>query len=149
MTMVAVTHGVPQRPVFGLLLLVLYKRPLQINATFLLMTQTYFIPINLWNTLTHLLEHLNFRVSGQKFNPTTTVKCLEIHLNNSLTQEMHFKNLQTKLTRQKHDVISRLLQSCTMSYGVVLTLKPRRMTTANRAVALLSKIMHCQPKSLP
>ena len=31
-----------------------------------------------------IAKHLNFRVSGQKINPTTTVKYLGVHLNNSL-----------------------------------------------------------------
>ena len=46
-----------------------------------------------------ITKHLNFRVSGQKINPTTSVKYLGVHLNNSLTWEIHFKNLQTKLNR--------------------------------------------------
>ena len=40
---------------------------------------------------------VNFRVSGQKINIKTSVKYLGIHLSNSLTWEIHFKNLQTKL----------------------------------------------------
>ena len=46
-----------------------------------------------------ITKHLNFRVSGQKISPTTNVKYLGVHLNNSLTWEIHFKNLQTKLNR--------------------------------------------------
>ena len=49
--------------------------------------------------LKNITKHLNFRVSGQKINPTTSVKYLGVHLNNSLTWEIHFKNLQTKLNR--------------------------------------------------
>ena len=44
-------------------------------------------------------KHLNFRVSGQKINPTTSVKYLGVHLRDSLTWEIHFKNLKTKLNR--------------------------------------------------
>ena len=47
-----------------------------------------------------ITKHLNFRVSGQKTNPTTNVKHLGVHLSNSLTWEIHFKNLQTKLNRK-------------------------------------------------
>ena len=50
-------------------------------------------------TLKTNIKHLSFRVSGQKINPTTSVKYLGIHLSNSLTWEIHFKNLQTKLNR--------------------------------------------------
>ena len=46
-----------------------------------------------------ITKHLNFRVSGQKINPTTSVKYLGVHLSDSLTWEIHFKNLQTKLNR--------------------------------------------------
>ena len=46
-----------------------------------------------------ITEHLNFRVSGQKINPTTNVKYTAVYLNNSHTWEIHFKNLQTKLNR--------------------------------------------------
>ena len=38
---------------------------------------------------------MNFRVSGQKINTTTSVK----HQNDSLTWETHFKNLIPKLNR--------------------------------------------------
>ena len=50
-------------------------------------------------TLKTNIKHLSFRVSGQKINPTTSVKYLGIHLSNSLTWEIHFKNLQTKPNR--------------------------------------------------
>ena len=43
-------------------------------------------------------KHLNFRVSGQKIN-TTIVKYLGVHLSDSLTWEIHFEHLQTKLNR--------------------------------------------------
>ena len=57
--------------------------------------------INIFKTrLKSTTKHLNFRVSGQKINPTTSVKYLGVHLNNSLTWEIHFKNLQTKLNRE-------------------------------------------------
>ena len=46
-----------------------------------------------------ITKHVNLRVSDQKINPTTNVRDLGIHLNNSLTWEIHFKNLQTKLNR--------------------------------------------------
>ena len=46
-----------------------------------------------------ITKHLNFRVSGQKINPTTSVKYLGVHLSDSLTWEIHFKNLQAKLNR--------------------------------------------------
>ena len=42
---------------------------------------------------------MNFRVSGQKVNTTTSVKYLGVYLNNSLTWETHFKNLISKLNR--------------------------------------------------
>ena len=42
---------------------------------------------------------MNFRVSGQKINTTTSVKYLVVYLNNSLTWETHFKNLIPKLNR--------------------------------------------------
>ena len=42
-----------------------------------------------------ITKHLNFRVSGQKINPTTSVKYLGVHLSDSLTWE----NLQTKVNR--------------------------------------------------
>ena len=46
-----------------------------------------------------ITKHLNFRVSGQKINPTTSVKYLGVHLSDSLTWEIHFKNVQIKLNR--------------------------------------------------
>ena len=49
--------------------------------------------------LKNITKHLNFRISGQKINPTTSVKYLGVHLSDSLTWEIHFKNLQTKLNR--------------------------------------------------
>ena len=58
---------------------------------------------------------MNFRVSGQKINTTTSVKYLGVYLNDSLTWETHFKNLIPKL---------------------------------NRAIGLLSKVMHYMPKFL-
>ena len=42
---------------------------------------------------------MNFRVSGQKINTTTSVKYLGVYLNDSLTWETHFKNLIPKLNR--------------------------------------------------
>ena len=42
---------------------------------------------------------MNFRVSGQKINTTTSVKYLGVCLNDSLTWETHFKNLIPKLNR--------------------------------------------------
>ena len=36
---------------------------------------------------------MNFRVSGQKINTTTSVKYLGVYLSDSLTWETHFKNL--------------------------------------------------------
>ena len=46
-----------------------------------------------------ITKHINFRVSGQKINRTNSVKYLGVHLSNSLTREIHFKNLQTKLNK--------------------------------------------------
>ena len=51
------------------------------------------------NKFKTITKHLNFRVSGQKINPTTSVKYLGVHLSDSLTWEIHFKNLQAKLNR--------------------------------------------------
>ena len=42
-----------------------------------------------------ITKHLNFRVSGQKINPTTSLKYLGVHFSVSLTWE----NLQTKVNR--------------------------------------------------
>ena len=42
---------------------------------------------------------MNFRVSGQKINTTTSVKYLGVYINDSLTWETHFKNLIPKLDR--------------------------------------------------
>ena len=42
---------------------------------------------------------MNFRVSGQKINTTTSVKYLGVYLNDSLTWETHFKNLIPKLNK--------------------------------------------------
>ena len=42
---------------------------------------------------------MNFRVSGQKTNTTTSVKYLGVYLNGSLTWETRFKNLIPKLNR--------------------------------------------------
>ena len=39
---------------------------------------------------TIITKHMNFRVSGQKINTTTSVKYLGVYLNNSLTWETHF-----------------------------------------------------------
>ena len=44
-------------------------------------------------------KKLNFRVSGQKINTTTTVKYLGVHLNDSLTWNTHLENLLPKLNR--------------------------------------------------
>ena len=46
-----------------------------------------------------ITKHLNFRVSGHKINRTTSIKYLGVHLSNSITWEIHFKNVQTKLNR--------------------------------------------------
>ena len=40
---------------------------------------------------------MNFRVSGQNINTTTSVKCLDVYLNDFFTWETHFKNLIPKL----------------------------------------------------
>ena len=40
-----------------------------------------------------ITKHMNFRVSGQKINTTTSVKYLGVYLSDSLTWETHFKNL--------------------------------------------------------
>ena len=40
---------------------------------------------------------MNFRVSGQKINTTTSVKYLGVYLIDSLTWKTHFKNLIAKL----------------------------------------------------
>ena len=53
--------------------------------------------INFKTKLETITKHLNFRVSSQKINPTTSIKYLG--LNNSLTWGIYFKNLQTKLNR--------------------------------------------------
>ena len=42
---------------------------------------------------------MNFRVSGQKINTTTSAKYLGVYLNDSLTWETHFKNLIRQLNR--------------------------------------------------
>ena len=48
---------------------------------------------------TIITKHMNFRVSGQKINTTTSAKYLGVYLNVSLTWETHFKNLIPKLNR--------------------------------------------------
>ena len=48
---------------------------------------------------TIITQHINFRVSGQKINTTTSVKYLGVYLNDSITWETHFKNLIPKLNR--------------------------------------------------
>ena len=48
---------------------------------------------------TIMTKHMNFRVSGQKINTTTSVKYLGVYLNDSLTWETHFKNLISKFNR--------------------------------------------------
>ena len=48
---------------------------------------------------TIITKHMNFRDSGQNINGTTCVKYLEVHLNDSLTWETHFKSLAPKLNR--------------------------------------------------
>ena len=55
----------------------LQSNKISLNAS---KTETIIIKTKL-KTIT---KHLNFRVSGQKINPTTTVKYLGVHLNNSL-----------------------------------------------------------------
>ena len=45
---------------------------------------------------------MNFRVSGQKINTTTSVKYLGVYLNDSLTWETHFKNLIPKFNRESN-----------------------------------------------
>ena len=42
---------------------------------------------------------MNFRVTGQKIDTTTSVKYLGVYLNDSLTWKIHFKNLIPKLNR--------------------------------------------------
>ena len=42
---------------------------------------------------------MSFRVSGQKINTTTSVIYLSVCLNDFLTCETHFKNLNPKLNR--------------------------------------------------
>ena len=44
-----------------------------------------------------ITKHMNFGISGQKINTTTSVKYLGVYLNDSLTWETHFKNLIPKL----------------------------------------------------
>ena len=46
------------------------------------------------------LKQLNIRVSGRKINPITVVKYLGVHLNNSLTRKIRFKNIQIKPNRE-------------------------------------------------
>ena len=46
-----------------------------------------------------LSKHLIFRVSGQKINPTTSVKHLGVFLDDSLTWTTHLTNLITKLNK--------------------------------------------------
>ena len=46
-----------------------------------------------------ITKHLNFRVSGQKINPTNSVKYLGVYLNDSLTWTTHLTNLIPKLDR--------------------------------------------------
>ena len=43
---------------------------------------------------------MNFRVSEQKINTTTSVKYLGVYPSDSLTLETHFKNLIPKLIEQ-------------------------------------------------
>ena len=49
-------------------------------------------------------------MSGQKTNLTTNVKHLGVHFSNSLTWEIHFKNLQTKLNRKLFN--SHVIHAC-------------------------------------
>ena len=44
-----------------------------------------------------ITKHLNFRVIGQKINPTALVKYLGVFLNDSLTWTSHVTNLIPKL----------------------------------------------------
>ena len=46
-----------------------------------------------------ITKHLNFRISGQKINPTTKVKYLGVFLNDSLTWDAHLNTLIPKLNR--------------------------------------------------
>ena len=46
-----------------------------------------------------ITKHLNLRVSGQKINPTFSVKHVEVFLNDSLTWTTHLTNLIPKLNR--------------------------------------------------
>ena len=46
-----------------------------------------------------ITKHLNFRVSGQKINPTISVKYLGVFLNDSLTWATDLSNLTPKLNR--------------------------------------------------
>ena len=46
-----------------------------------------------------ITKYLNFRVSSQKINPTTSVKYLRVFLNDSLTWTTHLTNLVPKLNR--------------------------------------------------
>ena len=48
---------------------------------------------------TIITKQMNFRVSGQKINTTTSVKYLGVYLNDSLTWETHFDSLIPKLNR--------------------------------------------------
>ena len=46
-----------------------------------------------------ITKHLNFKVSGQKINPTNSLEYLEVFLNDSLTWTTHIRNLILKLNR--------------------------------------------------
>ena len=46
-----------------------------------------------------ITKHLNFRVNGQKINPTNSVKYLGVFLNDSLTWTTHLTNLIPKFNR--------------------------------------------------
>ena len=46
-----------------------------------------------------ITKYLNFRISGQKINPTFSVQYLGVFLNDSQTWTTHLTNLMPKLNR--------------------------------------------------
>ena len=70
------------------------------------------------NKKQEITKHLNFRISGQKINPTTTVKYLGVFLNDSLSWDTHLNNLipfqnstEQLVSLPKHDIIHQSISS--------------------------------------
>ena len=51
------------------------------------------------NKKQEITKHLNFRISGQKINPITSIEYLGVFLNDSLSWDTHLNNLIPKLNR--------------------------------------------------